>query len=334
MQQIYKKIPESFKQNIGKQADQFATADEIAISHDWQKHYTTDNHRRGYIEVGNLTDFWIHTGTKCNLRCPTCFEGASITSKRIEAITLEEAKPIILEAAKLGVQTFCFTGGEPFINKDFINILSFALDHAPCRVLTNATEPIEKYFTQLESFNQKAHKLYLRASIDYPNERRHDSARGKGSFQRTFTNCKKLNQMGHTISIARRMDTDEDSLKMNQTFQPFFEQFSLPLNTNIVAFPDLSFSESSNKNPEITESCMTKYKTKQERDAFMCCHSLMLVKKNNNLCFYPCTLVNDDDSYILGNSLNEAREKNKILLRHPRCFACFAHGTSCAEASV
>ncbi len=299
---------------------------------DWHKHYTADSQKRGYIELGQLTDFWIHTGTKCNLSCPSCFEGASQTSTRIEAISYAEATMLILEAAELGVKSFCFTGGEPFVNPDFINILDFALEHGSCLVLTNATNPIEKYLPQLEQLKTKPYPLYLRISIDYPDEKQHDLGRGKGTFNRSLTNCTKLSKMGHSVSIARRMDKNEDSAHINLEFQNIFHSFELPKHTSIVAFPDLQISKTANQNPEITETCMTKYKTAQERDSFMCCHSMMVTKKQGKLCFYPCTLVNDDDSYIQGHSLNEAREKGRVILRHPRCFACFAHGTSCAKA--
>lgn len=41
----------------------------------------------------------------------------------------------------MGVEQFSFTGGEPFVIRDFVNILNYASQHRPCFVLTNATEP-------------------------------------------------------------------------------------------------------------------------------------------------------------------------------------------------
>ncbi len=305
----------------------------IEHSHNnFSAHYASNGQKRGYIEVGEVTDFWIHMGTKCNLSCPSCFEGASTNPNRIESLNFAEAKAIILEAVTLGVQKFCFTGGEPFVHADFIKILDLALEHRPCLVLTNATSPIEKYLPELEAFAHKPHKLHLRVSIDYPYEKAHDAGRGKGTFKRALNNCTALTRMGHTLSIARRKDNAEDEMGIILEYQDIFKKFGLPKQTNIVAFPDLQLS-AQNNNPEITEHCMTTYKTKQERDNFMCGHCLMLTKKNGELCFYPCTLVNDDDFYNLGNTLAKAREKSKIILSHPRCFTCFAHGTSCNEPS-
>ncbi|MEA2068367.1 MAG: radical SAM protein, partial [Verrucomicrobiota bacterium] len=82
--------------------------------------------------------------------------------------------------------------------------------------------------------------------------------------------------------------------------------------------------------PHITESCMTTYKTAEERDNFMCSFSKMVVKKGGKLRVYACTLVDDDEDYDLGGSLSEAM-KIRVMLKHHRCYTCFAAGASCSE---
>ncbi len=293
-------------------------------------HHASDGQRRGYIKVGELTDFWIHMGTQCNLRCPSCFEGAHKGSRRLESLCLDEAVDLLYEALELGAQKFCFTGGEPFVHDAFIDILSAALNYRPCLVLTNATQPIERALPHLMALKNKPHPLSLRVSIDYPSEQAHDAGRGRGAFHRSLVNCAHLVRMGHGLSIARRKGSDEDEARIIQAYHDIFEQYGLPKETHMVAFPDLSLCAQTS-NPEITEHCMTTYKTHEERQRFMCAHCLMAAKKEGQLCFYPCTLVDDDDSYILGHSLAEARRQERIVLRHQRCFTCFAHGTSCVE---
>ncbi len=297
------------------------------------EHFSNEGQKLAYVNVGSLTDFWIHTGTACNLSCPSCFEGSNNNPKRLECITFEEAKELLLEAIELGAKSFSFTGGEPFVNKDFIKILDFALQYRPCLVLSNATAPIERHFDALKEFKKKPYTLHVRVSIDYPNKKQHDAERGEGMFARSLQNCAMLHTMGHTISLARRKEEQEDETAINRAFADIFEEFSLPLQTNIVAFPNLKLSAFSNNNPKITEACMINYKTEEERAAFMCSHCLMAAKKDGRLCLYPCTLVDDDEAYILGHTLSEARKYDIIFLGHKRCFTCFAHGTSCVEPS-
>src|SRR5690349_11085575 len=96
---------------------------------------------RGFIQPHALDELWFHTGTACNLACPFCLEGSKPGDERLQLLRFQDAVPFIDEALTLGVKQFSFTGGEPFINKDIIRILDYALQHKPCLVLTNATEP-------------------------------------------------------------------------------------------------------------------------------------------------------------------------------------------------
>jgi len=75
---------------------------------------------------------------------------------------------------------------------------------------------------------------------------------------------------------------------------------------------------------------MTTYKTAEERDRFMCSFSKMVVKKGGKMRVYACTLVDDDEDYDLGGSLGEAMDV-RVMLRHHRCYTCFAAGASCSE---
>ena len=75
---------------------------------------------------------------------------------------------------------------------------------------------------------------------------------------------------------------------------------------------------------------MTTYKTAEERDRFMCNFSKMVVKKEGRMRVYACTLVDDDADYDLGGSLSEAM-RIRVMLKHHRCYTCFAAGASCSE---
>ena len=88
--------------------------------------YTPNGEPLGYIQPGVLRELWFHTGTACNLACPFCLEGSKPGDDRLDRITLEDARPLMDEAVSLGVEQFSFTGGEPFIVKDFVNILRYA----------------------------------------------------------------------------------------------------------------------------------------------------------------------------------------------------------------
>ncbi|MCA9406263.1 MAG: radical SAM protein [Candidatus Omnitrophica bacterium] len=295
---------------------------------DWLN--TPHNENRGYIDPQLLKELWFHTGTICNLSCPFCLEGSKPGDDRLNKITFSDAKPFIDEALGLGVEKFSFTGGEPFVIKDIVEILDYALDRRPCLVLTNATKPLNARLDQIKSFLKKPYPLNFRVSFDYPDEARHDAGRGKGSFQLSWQTITQLHDMGFQVSIARHREKDENLEEADKAYQKHFQQWGLPSDTRIVSFPDFLTPGSIAKVPHITEQCMTTYHTEDTRDKFMCNFSKMVVKHNGKMRVYACTLVDDDIDYDLGGNLQDAM-KVRVMLKHHRCYSCFAQGASCSE---
>ena len=285
---------------------------------------------RGYIQPEKLTELWFHTGTTCNLRCPFCLEGSKPGDNRINPILFEDAKPFIDEAIKMGVEKFSFTGGEPFIIPEFVKILDYALDHRPCMVLTNGTEPVLNRLDEILPLRDKAHPLKFRVSIDFPDPKRHDAGRGPGNFHRAFQCLGRLHEFGYDVSIARQRDADEDIPAVDAAFSPYLKEVGVPEDINIVSFPDFLTPGSLGTSPDITEDCMTRYHNEKSRSDFMCNFSKFVLKKGGRMRVYACTLVDDDEDYDLGSTLTESMRAH-VMLGHHRCYSCFAFGASCSE---
>lgn len=291
---------------------------------------TPDGDPRGYIQPHALRELWFHTGTACNLSCPFCLEGSKPGDGRLDRITLADAQPLMDEAVALGVEQFSFTGGEPFIVKDFVNILRYASTLKPCLVLTNGTDPVLKRLHQIETLRDQPHPISFRISIDYPDESRHDAGRGVGSFAKSWQSLRALKELGFRISVARQMARNEDTAAVESAFRALFADYELPTDMTIVAFPDFLTPGSDPNVPFVTEHCMTTYQTEESRQAFMCAFSKMIIKKSGRMRVYACTLVDDDESYDLGGTLAESLAK-RVMLHHHRCYSCFAYGSSCSE---
>lgn len=284
----------------------------------------------GYIDMHALDELWFHTGTACNLSCPFCLEGSKPGDNRLQRININDVVPIIDEACTLGVKQFSFTGGEPFIVKDFIKILDYVLNKKPCMVLTNGTDPLIKRIQKLKIIKNKPHKASFRISIDYANETEHDSGRGAGSFKKALQGIQLLQNEGFAISIARQMKAGEDKQAIEDEYRNLFAAYSIPLDTSMVAFPDLLPPKAEQDAPVITQSCMNNHHTYESRQSFMCAYSRMVVKIEGKMKVFACTLVDDDPFFDLGSSLSSSLEK-RIYLKHHRCYSCFAFGASCSE---
>lgn len=285
---------------------------------------------QGYIQPKRIRELWFHTGTVCNLRCSFCLEGSKPGDNRLNAITLADVKPFIQEALALATEQFSFTGGEPFVIPEMVEILNYALDHNPCLVLTNGTEPLLNGLHQMESLANKPFPLSLRVSLDYPEPAKHDLERGRGNFNLALKTMHELHKQGFRISIARQGSAGEDVEAVNRAYRPYFKQAGLPENTHIVVFPEFHEPGTTPDVPSVTESCMTTYKTEAQRDDFMCSFSKMVVKQGGRMRVYACTLVDDDPDFDLGGTLAESMDV-RVMLKHHRCYTCFSNGASCSE---
>ncbi len=297
---------------------------------DWL--FTPDGEPRGYIESEALTELWFHSGTNCNLSCPFCLEGSKPGDDRIQFITLEEAKPFINEALEMGVKKFSFTGGEPFVNPHFMEILDCTLAHRPCLVLTNGTEPLRNLMADIVKLRQKPNSLAFRISLDHPDPVKHDESRGKGNFRMALRTLGLLHAEGFGVSIARLMEPEEDSEAIDRSYAPLLTEAGLPTDLLIVKFPDFLRPGAIANVPGVTEKCMKSYTTAEQRSQYMCSFNRMIVKKNGRYGVYACTLVDDDEQFDLGDTLRESFEV-RIRLKHHRCYSCFAYCSTCSEGT-
>ncbi len=294
--------------------------------------FTPDGQPRGYIESQSLTELWFHTGTNCNLSCPFCLEGSKPGDNRIQFLTLDDTRPFLDEALELGVEKFSYTGGEPFVNPHFMDILESALEYRPCFVLTNGTEPLRNRMAGIIKLKQKPNPLAFRISLDHPDPVKHDESRGKGNFRMALETLGLLHAEGFGVSIARLMEPEEDSQAVDGSYAPLLARARLPEDLLIVKFPDFLRPGSIADVPEITENCMTSYTTAAQRAQYMCGFSRMIVKKNGRPGVYACTLVDDDEQFDLGATLRESLDI-RIRLKHHRCYSCFGCGSSCSEGT-
>ncbi len=304
------------------------SSERTSRSENWRR--TPDDQPRGFIRPHALDELWFHTGTACNLACPFCLEGSKPGDDRIQLLRFEEVVPFVNEAIDLGVKQFSFTGGEPFINKDMVRILDYALQYRPCLVLTNATEPLIKRLKPLEPLRDRPYSLSFRVSLDYPDALRHDAGRGEGMFARALEGLRALHELGFNVSVANQLLPGLTPEVVAARFSEVFRAAGLPVDLPRIEFPEFHPPGAQAKSPHITESCMTDFHTEESRRSFMCAFSKMVAKSDGRLQVYACTLVDDDPDYILGKTLTEAMQM-AVSMKHHRCYSCFRHGASCSE---
>jgi hypothetical protein len=151
---------------------------------------TADGSARATVALTRPTTLWFNTGTLCNITCEGCYIESSPTNDRLSYLTVSEVADYLDQIAERGwpVREIGFTGGEPFMNPDFLAMMRQSLASGyEVLVLTNAMKPMQRphVAAQLSRLIEEAGtRITLRVSLDHWTEEGHDAVRGAGSWAR------------------------------------------------------------------------------------------------------------------------------------------------------
>ncbi|HZD42792.1 MAG TPA: radical SAM protein, partial [Methanomicrobiales archaeon] len=123
---------------------------------------------------------------RCNLRCIHCYQDAQKALPN--ELDTEEAKRLVEELAEAGVVIIAFSGGEPLMRKDFLEVAAHAIrNNIYVALATNGTL-IDK---EMAKRIREAGIEYVEISLDGKDAASHDSMRGiPGAFDRTVAGIK------------------------------------------------------------------------------------------------------------------------------------------------
>ncbi|MCA1959686.1 MAG: 12,18-didecarboxysiroheme deacetylase [Desulfomonile sp.] len=141
---------------------------------------------------------------RCNLKCVHCYSGSEDREYGDE-LTFDEGKALIDDLAAFGAPVILFSGGEPLIRRDILDLIRYAVERGRRAVLsTNGTLITESLARKLRELGLS----YVGISLDGL-EHVHDQFRGvSGTFARVMTairNCQAEGlKVGLRFTINRR----------------------------------------------------------------------------------------------------------------------------------
>ena len=152
---------------------------------------TADESPRATVSLAGLRTLWVNTGTLCNITCANCYIDSSPENDALVYFRPADLARYLDEAAELGhpLEEVGFTGGEPFMNPQILEMLRLALGAGHrVLVLTNAMRPMMRpgMRAELEALHRDfPGRLTLRVSLDHPDPAIHDGERGAGTWDIT-----------------------------------------------------------------------------------------------------------------------------------------------------
>lgn len=297
---------------------------------------TAKGETRAVVPLYALDTLWFNTGTLCNITCANCYIESSPKNDRLAYLSLADVRLYLDEIERDGLATklIGFTGGEPFMNREFIAILGETLARGfEVLVLTNAMRPMERQRRQmLELKARHGARLRLRVSLDDPRAHVHDLERGEGSYAKTLAGLRWLAANDFNVELAGRGFAHEREPELRGRFQALCDEIGLALDAGdpgaLVIFPEM---EPHADPPEITTACWGILR-KDPREV-MCASARMVVKRKNaeGPAVLACTLLPYDPQFELGATLKEASAP--VPLNHKYCASfCVLGGASCGTA--
>src|SRR3989338_8545276 len=144
----------------------------------------TNLHNIPYSVVLELT-------RKCNLNCQHCY---AAPERGRRELSFDDIKHLIDELRELGALFVTFTGGDPTVNLNFLNILRYASDKKMAvRIFTNGLAITDNVSNELSKLNI----FYVGVSVYGATAKTHDAiTRVPGSFNKTINACKRLKEQG------------------------------------------------------------------------------------------------------------------------------------------
>jgi uncharacterized Fe-S cluster-containing radical SAM superfamily protein len=297
---------------------------------------TADGTERASVALSDPQTLWFNTGTLCNITCRNCYILSSPTNDALVYMTTEEVHDFLdqLEARKWGVREIGFTGGEPFMNPQMIDMTRTALERGyEVLILTNAMTPMMRPAVQegLRDLKRShGEGLTLRISVDHWTAGRHDEERGVGAFDKTLDGMKWLREAGIRMSVAGRTIWGESDAQARAGYAQVFAAHGFAIDAfdpgATVLFPEMDAAVDV---PEITTACWDILGKAPE--SVMCASSRMVVKRKgaDRAAVLACTLLPYEDAFELGSTLAEA--EGAVSLNHPHCAKfCVLGGASCS----
>jgi uncharacterized Fe-S cluster-containing radical SAM superfamily protein len=284
------------------------------------------------VELRHLDNLWIQvSGTRCNIECRHCFNNSGPRETTFGLMTLEAVNRAIAAAAARGVREIYFTGGEPFLNAQLLEMVACALTVAPTTVLTNGMLISDRMADTLADLATAArYSLEVRVSLDGYTEQMNDAIRGPGVFRLALAGAVRLARRNllPIITIVRTWD-DADEPAMLAGFTRVLRDAgcdrprikvlpALPLGRELTRIAGLQRDEC------VTTAMLDGF----DRDLLMCSNSRLVTDRG----VWVCPLLVEQRDARLGTTLDEAGSSYE--LRHQTCVTCWRYGTICGNLSA
>lgn len=283
------------------------------------------------VPLAHLDALWFQlAGTRCNYTCRHCFISCSPHNHTFDFLPRDAVLAVLDESVRLGVKEYYFTGGEPFLHPDAVELLERTLQIGPATVLTNASVLKPAWLERLAVAERASpYSLEFRVSLDGFTAEANDPIRGEGTFARTLAGVRKLHAAGFLplVTVARTAD-DQDDAALFAGFVALLRDQGID-RPRVKILPTLRLGAEAERwrgydaGEYVDRAMLAGFDLGQ-----LLCASARVVTERG---VWVCPILLDAPDGRLGDTLADAARP--FELRYRACFTCYQHGSLCANPS-
>jgi molybdenum cofactor biosynthesis enzyme MoaA len=278
--------------------------------------------------LDHLDTLWIQVaGTLCNLECTHCFVSSGPGNRRHALLSRAEVRAQVADGLLLGVKEFYFTGGEPFLHPEMLEILADTLAHGPCTVLTNGTLFTTRRLEALRDLDERSRYAFeLRVSLDGPTAAAHDRFRGAGSFALALEGLRRCAEAGLLPIVTVTHEAAEDTLALRDRYMTLLRAEGIR-RPRVKMLPMFRIGREAGRTrgylPAETLADLPRESFDPRR---LQCSSCRAVTSHG---VFVCPLLVDEPGARMGDRLGSALGPFRLV--HGACHTCYVTGMTCAN---
>lgn len=275
----------------------------------------------------HLDCLWLQvTGTLCNIACRHCFISCGPKVEIHGMMTVEQVRAAIETAAAEGCRAYAFTGGEPFLHPQILELVDLALAHGPLDILSNGMlidEPMARALGERAAASP--YSFDLRISLDGIDAAENDAIRGRGVFAKAIAGIEQL--VAHGIepavaitTLAARHETPEGRL----AFLDMLRGLGMT-RPRLKLIPPFKIGREARRGGAYAdwERVTADMLDDESPWALQCGTSRMVTNRGA----WPCPILVNDDDARMGDRLEDSLGPS--TLAQAACHTCYVEGFSC-----
>lgn len=275
----------------------------------------------------HLDCLWLQvTGTVCNIACRHCFISCGPKVRIHDLMTVEQCRDAFVAAEALGCRAYAFTGGEPFLHPDILDLIDLALARGPLEILTNGMLIDPPLAAQLaHRFRACEYSFDLRVSLDGLSADENDPIRGQGVFDATLAGIRTLVAAGMEPVIAvTTVHAAHDSKQGRRAFYELLRSLGIQ-HPRVKLIPPFKLGREARRagSYQPWEYVSAEMLDQDSPWVLQCGTSRMVTNRGA----WPCPILVNVDHARMGDRLQDALRPCR--LDHPACHTCRVEGFTC-----